>query len=1009
MRLRLPPDLSLLPISLTGHCLLFRSRQVLLCCASDLRPATSSSFGFPSFSSTQPQRAKDLSYASCDDCPGFRTETPRLSTSWREDFISPPPCRPSSRDTHSALNTLTLDHHRLLASSGFNSVMAASSSQSSLPQGFSVYQPALGAQLQFLPALGSQQLDDLINAYVPGPAAISEKRASVSVDFLGYAQLTGQTFKFYPVHAAASVAASPVAASPSLDSASSSFNVSPVTSSWDWSAAASVSSRSSTQRRRHCKVTSPSSRHQTAIDFSSLPGMKILTKDGVDVTNSASRGSKTKEQRDHAHLMRIIKACDSCRRKKIRCDPSHKKRAAQASAQPAAAGAVGPKPSKKQRTLPQAQPPPQAQGSALPSTTVVDGFASFSGSGSFDLDSPFDFSGLESLDAAVLPCDPWEEFVQFPPMDITEDYDFFLDPENYFSSQSSASSLSASPFKALTPQSHQEPGAPPGADNAGDEILRSRSPQYPFLDQPSSSGTDYAAFNLFSPESSFSEDDRMLPIGSSSSSLLSLNEPLISECPPPSPPPGRDIQVGGDGAVGGRDATVASAEVSQFSAADDLGGIDYYDPGLQRGESSNRDGSSGIEPTRESSESLGGEVVICCAPGTAVLTPGGSSGRVLNNVSTSLNITGSSLARSATNGSPVVAVQNCVAATATSAHRHDQSSLSSLYEQDLHVQPASRRSEAVPSYGPEPGFQGLDTSRERATESEVTTAGSERVTVSRVAPTRESIVQPSIEPSFTDSPGQPSASRGAEARHISLASLEVLQTTSVDQTVVSAVSRVVALSPDQNHSATPHIVDITVPSTAVWSARDGAVDLNEPLGVNSAINSATSNPSHVRDPQSPREAAIDTSSLETRLLSVAAVNQQGHAAQTSRAIQTIGKSVQTKCKTALGGLALAFVTAAILLAFVLYKHSDLTSASTSAYMLGAMLALASQAMASATTSRPTEQKSPLIKTNSSQFSEATSAILDLPGRTRAAARSHVSWSISQGSTRAFPIMTFLKG
>ena len=77
-----------------------------------------------------------------------------------------------------------------------------------------------------------------------------------------------------------------------------------------------------------------------------LPGFSIMTKDGVDVTSSAAgRGTKTKEQREHAHLMRIMKACDECKRKKVRvsnhfflpvhlsrktqlmsfqCDPSHR-------------------------------------------------------------------------------------------------------------------------------------------------------------------------------------------------------------------------------------------------------------------------------------------------------------------------------------------------------------------------------------------------------------------------------------------------------------------------------------------------------------------------------------------------------------------------------------------------------------------------------------------------------------------------------------------------------------
>lgn len=410
--------------------------------------------------------------------------------------------------------------------------MAAPSPRSSLPQGFSVYQPALGAQLQFFPARGTQQLDELINAHVPGPASIKDKRASISLDFLEYARATGQTFKFYA--AAASVAASPLTGSPpSLDSAtSSSLNVSPVPSSWDWSATASVSSRSSAHRRRHAKATSssntsPSSRHQTA-DFSSLPGMKILTKDGLDVTNSASRGSKTKEQRDHAHLMRIIKACDACRRKKIRCDPSHKKRGGPL-AHTQSVAATGSKPSRKTKSPPQVQsiprqsqpppPPPPLQPGAHASETLemdMDDLEAFL-TPSLDLD--FSFSHLESMDPLAADF-TWDDFMQFPAMDAAADYDFHLYPENDFAGQSSGSSSSISPFKVSTPQSQQEPGAPPAPDTAPLQGVQAASPKYPFLDQPGSAG-NYTDFNLFSPESSFSEDDRMLSVGSSSSEPMS--------------------------------------------------------------------------------------------------------------------------------------------------------------------------------------------------------------------------------------------------------------------------------------------------------------------------------------------------------------------------------------------------------------------------------------------------------------------------------------------------------
>ncbi|OAQ60528.1 transcription factor Cys6 [Pochonia chlamydosporia 170] len=511
--------------------------------------------------------------------------------------------------------------------------MASTQSSSTLPQGFSVYQPTLGAPLQFFPALGSQQLDDMINAFIPGPSAASEKRATISLDFLEYAQMTGQTFKFYPVQSAPSAAASPSTASPSLDSVNSSFNVSPVTSSWDWSAASAPSvassSRGSTQRRRQSKTSSPPSRHQTT-DFSHLPGMKILTKDGLDVTNSASRGSKTKEQRDHAHLMRIIKACDSCKRKKIRCDPSHKKRGAAQVTTPQPT----PKPAKKARTIAQDPPP-----CPLPAT-ITDTELLFSAS-SFDLDSSFDFSGLENLDPATIPYDPFDEFVQFPAMD-TPDFDFLLDTGDYLSSQSTttaSSSSAASPLKALTPSSTQEPGAPPGTEFVNPE-LQERSPNFPFLER-SGSSSDYTDFNLYSPQSSFSEDERMLPIGSSTGSLPSLNEPSLSECPPPSYESmahGEAIEWDGPG---------LSVDELQFHSANESVGGSGRSPlsssGMFATTSFTRTAGDPVDefsspPNRSPGVQPPSQVVICCPPGTVVVAGDTSpGGQALDSVSTSFN------------------------------------------------------------------------------------------------------------------------------------------------------------------------------------------------------------------------------------------------------------------------------------------------------------------------------------------------------------------------------------
>ena len=74
-------------------------------------------------------------------------------------------------------------------------------------------------------------------------------------------------------------------------------------------------------RNRGARVTKKAKKDTPKAAEARLPGFSIMTKDGIDVTNSAGRGTKTKEQREHAHLMRIMKACDACKKKKIRVSP----------------------------------------------------------------------------------------------------------------------------------------------------------------------------------------------------------------------------------------------------------------------------------------------------------------------------------------------------------------------------------------------------------------------------------------------------------------------------------------------------------------------------------------------------------------------------------------------------------------------------------------------------------------------------------------------------------------
>jgi hypothetical protein len=422
---------------------------------------------------------------------------------------------------------------------------------SSLPQGFSLYQSALGAQVQFFPAVGTKELDDMINAYSPGPGSIQEKRANITVDFLSHAQVTGQTFKFYPVYSVDS---------PASDSFSS-FNPSPA-ASWDWSQAsgpASVSSARSPVSARKSPVALVS-RHQTA-DFSHLPGMKIMTKDGTDVTNSVSRGSKTKEQRDHAHLMRVIKACDSCKRKKTRCDPSHKKRTAASQPQSQAS-----RPIKK---VAKAAPPRAQEARRSPPVVAEDAFsiqAPLGWDASFtfaDIDFTMPFEPVDELAAAFIP----------------EDYDFFLDPQGYLSPQtsfasSSSSSSSASASKQSSPSSQLL-----GESSLGSEVDFANSLEYVAPSQLLNSGSSanvYDDFNLYSPASSFSEDENMVSIEASSERFSTKSQsqsptnlsPSLADLPQPSPDGVQDGSWYNDGCADVDGVALTHTQSSRAAAAE---------------------------------------------------------------------------------------------------------------------------------------------------------------------------------------------------------------------------------------------------------------------------------------------------------------------------------------------------------------------------------------------------------------------------------------------------------
>ena len=369
--------------------------------------------------------------------------------------------------------------------------------------GFSVHQPSVGASLQFFPPMGSQQLDEMIDAYVPGSASILDKRAAVTCEFFHYSNATGELFKFfmvYPSHASESFE-SPVSLN---DSGYGSHSTSPIMSENQW---ASTSTS---------KIQAASSSKKPGVsDFSHLPGMKIMTKDGLDVTNSASRGCKTKEQRDHAHLMRIIKACDSCRRKKVRCDPSHKKRSSHSqSPEPRTSKKV-----KKSSIAPQTtKVHPSHEESLFSLALSADVQPAPEANDSFD----WSMSSLEPIPADEVDIfaetESWDQFINYGDEStaVHDAYDFATYQSSPTTSSTTNTTSRSQPF---TPSgqglgsdvydffSTEDATATGRIDHPGVFTNEEHGPFLPYLEPGGvEAGTNYVDFNLYSPSSSYEDD-----------------------------------------------------------------------------------------------------------------------------------------------------------------------------------------------------------------------------------------------------------------------------------------------------------------------------------------------------------------------------------------------------------------------------------------------------------------------------------------------------------------------
>ncbi|PSR90735.1 hypothetical protein BD289DRAFT_481529 [Coniella lustricola] len=370
---------------------------------------------------------------------------------------------------------------------------ASASASNSPPKGFSILQPALGAALSWMPPVGSPVLEQLIDAYLPGPVSAQEKRAAIAMDFFEYSARTGENFKYYPVALAlSSPAVSVMNTSPTLSDLSFYDSPSQVSTSFSTPASTTKTSRSGSQK---------SAAKPERTDFSHLPGMKIMTTTGEDVTNSVSRGCKTKEQREHAHLMRVLKACDACKRKKIRCDPSHKRKAASQTKVSKAEAVKTAKKAKKTASVPSSQastnpPPPEFSHDIV---GIDDMMADFS-----NLDQSWDdlLSFNDDMVNSVIP----DDFYGAVPQDL----DFFLGTEPNFSPANSGSSRSTdSPNLPLTPEGLYVNSQ---TDlNILDDVslllqLNNLEPTLPYLTE-GVHGSNYVDFNLYSPPASFMDDE----------------------------------------------------------------------------------------------------------------------------------------------------------------------------------------------------------------------------------------------------------------------------------------------------------------------------------------------------------------------------------------------------------------------------------------------------------------------------------------------------------------------
>lgn len=182
---------------------------------------------------------------------------------------------------------------------------------------FTISQVAPGALLQFNPPMHSKELAEAIHAYIPGSFTLQEKQRQISSEFCLWRTAAcpeGPASYFYD--------ASPALEFYSFSNTDLSFvgfvpSVVEESSSNTGMGCIGANKSASAKRSRTNKIVKKTLAKTTS-SGPRMPGFSIMTKDGIDITDLAPRGPKTKEQREHAAMMRKLQACPTCKKRKQR-------------------------------------------------------------------------------------------------------------------------------------------------------------------------------------------------------------------------------------------------------------------------------------------------------------------------------------------------------------------------------------------------------------------------------------------------------------------------------------------------------------------------------------------------------------------------------------------------------------------------------------------------------------------------------------------------------------------